>query len=197
MAIQAVIFDADGVVVFPWRFARYLEQEHNITPEMTRGFFRGVFGDCLVGKVDLEEVLPPFLSSWGWPQSMDDFVKAWLEVENAVDERVVEVIRVLRRSGLTCCLATNQEENRAQYMRWEMGFSEIFDQLFFSHRLECQKPDHRFYRLIEGELGLAGPELLFWDDAVVHVEAARERGWNAELYAGFEGFQRKLAEYLE
>jgi putative hydrolase of the HAD superfamily len=197
MAIQAVIFDADGVVVFPWRFARYLEQEHNITPEMTRAFFRGVFEDCLVGKADLEVVLPPFLSSWGWPQSTDDFIAAWLEVENAVDERVVEVIRALRRSGLACCLATNQEENRAQYMRWEMGFSEIFDRLFFSHRLGRQKPDHRFYGLIEESLGLTGPEILFWDDAAMNVRAARECSWNAELYAGFESFQRKLAEYLE
>jgi FMN phosphatase YigB (HAD superfamily) len=117
MAISAVIFDADGVVIFPWRFARYLEQEFNITREMTRGFFRGL--------------------------------------------------------------------------------SEIFDRLFFSHRLGCQKPDHDFYRLIEEALGLEGPEILFWDDAAVNVRAARERVWNAEVYVGFEGFQRKLAAYVE
>jgi putative hydrolase of the HAD superfamily len=197
VAISAIIFDADGVVIFPWRFARYLEQEFNITPEMTRGFFRGVFEDCLVGNEDLEKVLPPFLSSWGWPQSVDDFITVWLEVENAVDGRVVEVIRALRRSGFTCCLATSQEQHRAEYMRCEMGFSEIFDRLFFSHRLGYQKPEDDFYRLIEESLGLEGPEMFFWDDAVVNVRAARERGWNAELYAGFESFQGKLAEYLE
>jgi hypothetical protein len=51
MPAKAILFDADGVVIFPWRFARHLAREHGITPEMTRGFFQGVFEDCLVGKM--------------------------------------------------------------------------------------------------------------------------------------------------
>lgn len=195
MTIKAVIFDADGVVVFPWRFARYLEQEHGITPTMTRPFFRGVFEDCLIGKVDLKEALPPFLSKWGWKQSVDDFVTTWLEVENAVDHRVVDVIYDLRQSGLTCCLATSQERYRAKYMTTVMGFSEIFDELFFSCVLGCQKPDHAYYEMIARSLNLKGESILFWDDSTSNVESARECGWNAEVYIDFEGFKERLGTY--
>jgi putative hydrolase of the HAD superfamily len=194
--IKAVLFDADGVVIFPWRFARYLAREHGITPEMTRGFFHGVFEDCLLGRADLKQVLPPFLRQWGWRGSVDDFVATWLEAENAVDGRVVAVIRALRGSGLMCCLVTSQERYRAEYMRATMGFAEVFDRLFFSCELGCQKPDHDYYQIVEGELGLQGQAILFWDDSALNVQSARRWGWNAEVYSEFGAFEKRLGEYL-
>jgi putative hydrolase of the HAD superfamily len=196
MPAKAILFDADGVVIFPWRFARHLAREHGITPEMTRGFFQGVFEDCLVGKADLKGVLPPFLLEWGWPGSVDGFVATWLETENAVDGRIVAVIRSLRRAGFTCCLATSQERYRAEYMRTRMGFAEVFDRLFFSCELGCQKPDHAYYQIVERELGSEGQGILFWDDSAVNVQSARRWGWNAEVYSGFETFEKRLGEYL-
>ena len=79
MTIEALVLDADGVVIFPWRFAEYLAREHGITREMTAPFFRGVFEDCLLGRAGLKEVLPPYLEAWGWRGSVDEFVAAWLE----------------------------------------------------------------------------------------------------------------------
>lgn len=74
-----------------------------------------------IGKLDLKEALEPLLSAWGWRKSVEDFMDIWFEVENAVDTRVIGVIRVLQRAGLTCYLATNQERYRAAYMKTVMG----------------------------------------------------------------------------
>jgi len=196
MPIEAILFDADGVVIFPWRFARYLEQQHGITPAMTRGFFRGVFDECLVGKADLKQVLPPFLVEWGWRKSVDDFVATWLEVENAADERLIEAIQTLRQTGYQCCLATSQERYRAEYMATAMRFSQVFDQLFFSCHLGCQKPDLLYYQKVTRALGMKNQNLLLWDDNRMNVEAAREYGWQAEVYTGFEEFYKNLTDYL-
>ncbi len=55
-SIRAVLFDADGVIVHPYRFRAWLEREHAITPAMTAPFFNGVFSrECLVGQADLAE----------------------------------------------------------------------------------------------------------------------------------------------
>jgi len=196
MAISAVVFDADGVVIFPWRFAQVLEQTHGITGEMTGEFFGGIFGDCLTGQADLKVVLPPYLARWGWQGSVDDFLHIWFETENAPDERMIAVVRVLRGSGYTCCLATNQEQHRAEYVKHQMGFADLFDHLFFSCELGSCKPDPAFYKRIVQTLALDGSQIVFWDDSPSVVAGARTCGWNAEVYTDFEAFEAQLASYL-
>jgi putative hydrolase of the HAD superfamily len=196
MSIRAVIFDADGVTIFPWRAAQRFEREYAITGEMTSEFFGSIFRYCLIGEADLKEVLPPYLGRWGWQASVDDFIRVWFEAEDAPDERGIDVIRALQESGYTCCLASNQEKHRAEYIRTQMGFSEIFDRLFFSCELGCKKPDRAYYKHIVDTLGLEGSDILFWDDSSSAVEVARACGWSAEVYSDFEKFESKLASYL-
>jgi putative hydrolase of the HAD superfamily len=197
MLIRTVIFDADGVVISPvHRSVRHFEVEHGITQDMARGFFAGVYRDCLVGKAELKKELSPFLPAWGWPGSVDDFVSTWFEAENVVDARLVDTIYNLRQCGVTCCLASNQEKRRAEYMVAEMRFGDLFDRLFFSCDLGYMKPNHAFFESIADSLHTAGQGLLFWDDTLKHVQAARACGWHAELYTGFEDFEAKLDSYL-
>jgi putative hydrolase of the HAD superfamily len=194
--IEAVVFDGDGVLTFKLRFAWFLATQHRITPQTTRPFFRGPFERCLVGEANLKEVLPPFLAAWGWAGTADAFVDLWLEKDDAVDERMVGVVRALRKAGFTCCLATNQERHRAGYMRRNMGFGELFDHLFFSCEIGATKPDPVFFREIEGTLGVAAEGILFLDDDPQNVDAARARGWRAEVYVVFQEFLRDLSLYL-
>ena len=196
MLIEAVLFDADGVLIFPWRFAQHLEQAHGITREMTACFFEEVFEDCLVDKADLKEVLPPFLTKWGWDTSVDAFIETWFEIENAVDQRVTTVIHTLREAGLRCGLATSQEKCRAQYMVEVMKLDRIFDDLFFSCEIRYRKPDARYFKHIEDALGLTGDRILFWDDSATNVRAARARSWHAEIYTDFECFKTQLNHYI-
>lgn len=194
--LHAICFDADGVVVHPQlQFSRYLEKEHGITPQMTRSFFRGVFNDCLIGKSNLKVVLPPFLQDWGWQGSVDDFINLWLLKDHVVDDRLIQVIQSLRRSGMICCLTTSQENNRAEYMKRKMGFEDVFDHLFFSCEVGYQKPDHSYFHHIEKMLHLDPGSFLFWDDSWVNVEAARVCGWNAEPYTDFDAFEKTIKKY--
>lgn len=197
MTIQAVCFDADGVVVNPqMQFSKYLKREHGISPEMTRGFFNGVFNDCLVGKADLKEVLPAYLIDWGWKGGVDEFVRTWLQTDHVIDSRLMRAIQNLRQKGIVCCLTTSQEHNRAEYMKTRMGFQEAFDHLFFSCEVGWQKPDHPYYRHIEKALHLEKEAILFWDDSQTNIASARECGWNAERYTEFDEFQKTIQKYI-
>jgi|SRR5579862_8823320 len=196
MLIKAIIFDADGVLIPPYRFAALLEKEHQITGAMTHPFFAGDFQKCLVGELDLRDVLPAHLAEWGWHGSCEDFLNAWLEAEKEIDPALADAIQALRRSGYVCCLATNQEPNRARYMREKMGLASLFDHLFFSCEVEHKKPSPEFYKHIERKLGLRGSALLYWDDSASMVEAARALGWSAELFTAFEPFRDRLAAFV-
>lgn len=197
MVIRAICFDADGVVVYPqMQFSKYLKEEHGISPEMTRSFFRGVFSDCLVGKANLREVLPTYLQDWNWTGSVDEFIATWLERDHVVDTRLLNVIQRLRQDGFLCCLLTSQEHNRAEYMKTKMGFQDAFDYLFFSCEVGRQKPDQDYYQYIEKSLNLEKESILFWDDLEINVIAARENGWKAEIYTGFDEFVKTMNKYL-
>ena len=197
MAIKAICFDADGVVVNPqMQFSKLLKDEHGISPEMTQSFFRGVFNDCLVGQADLKDVLPPFLSEWGWKGSVDEFIDTWLLTDHVLDARIITAVQNLRCNGMICCLATSQERNRAGYMKTRMGLQDVFDHLFFSCEIGWQKPQHEYYQHIEKTLNLGKGSILFWDDYRLNVEAACEFGWNAEVYTDFDKFEKTIKKYL-
>ncbi|CAG0936052.1 FMN hydrolase / 5-amino-6-(5-phospho-D-ribitylamino)uracil phosphatase [Thermoflexales bacterium] len=197
MIIKAICFDADGVVVNPqMQFSKHLNEEYGISPKMTQGFFQGVFNDCLVGKANLEDVLPTFLAEWGWKGSVNEFIKTWLLTDHIVDSRITQLIRNLRWNGIICCLATSQEHHRAEYMKREMGFQEVFDHLFFSCEVGWQKPCPAYYQYIEKTLGLAKESILLWDDSRINIEAAQELGWNAEIYTEFADLEKTIKKYI-
>ena len=198
MNIRVVCFDADGVLVNPqMQFSRLLREKYAITPEMTRPFFNGIFNDCLEGRADLAQELPNFFPGWGWQDSADSFIRTWLEADHVVDARLVQKIQWLRRQGLRCCLTTSQEHNRADYMKTSMGFTEIFDELFFSCELGCQKPDISYFQAVQSALYVPRETVLFWDDNMTNVDGARRFGWQAEHYTAFEPFCRVMDGYLD
>ncbi|MBI9049121.1 MAG: HAD-IA family hydrolase [Anaerolineaceae bacterium] len=191
--IKAICFDADGVLINPqMQFARHLQDVYGIAREMTAPFYNGVFNECLTGQKELADVLPPFLESWGWQKGVDEFIRTWMLEDDVVDGELLNKVRRLRNQGLVCCLTTNQEHNRATYMRNQMGFANEFDHLFFSCEMGGQKPEDAYYQQIETTLALAPHEILFWDDSQRNVDAARKRGWQAEIYSSYEDFDLKM-----
>ncbi len=194
--IRAVLFDVDGVLVHPWRFQSLLASEYGISPEMTAPFFRGPFIECLRGRIDVTDVLPPFLRSWKWPGSAADFMAKWLVAENAPDNEVLSVVAAIRESGVPCFVASSQERLRAQYLASEMRFDQLFDGVFFSCDLGYAKPEEGFYQAIRERLGYAGSELLFFDDAIANVAGATASGWVAEHFTGVDQLRRHIAQYV-
>jgi putative hydrolase of the HAD superfamily len=184
--VRAVLFDLDGVVVHPWGFRDELAREHGITPDMTAGFFKGPFLECLEGRVDLLDALAPFLTGWGWGGDASSFVDRWLAADDTPNDDVIAVVRAVRQGGLPCFAAAKQERVRARYLEREMGFATLFDGLFFSCDLGVMKPRPEFYTTVASRLALSPAELLFFDDTPENVAAARAAGWRAELFTSVD-----------
>ncbi len=194
--IQAVIFDADGVLTEPWGFARHLRDEYGYSQEQLRDFFYGPFQDAMAGQGDIREMLPPFLEHWQWPGTLDDFIDLWMREDDRLDEQVMAVVDEVKADGITCCLATNQEQHRARYMREEMGFAQRFDRLFFSCEIGHTKPHPDFFVCVTEALGLVPAAILFFDDAEKNVAAARDYGWHAHQFVDVETLRADLSRYL-
>lgn len=195
--IKVILFDADRVLINGQTFKNVLTQELHIPPEKTLPFFKGPFQDCLEGKADLKETITPYLRDWGWDKSVDAFLELWFKREHSVDEELVSYIQALRKQGIICVVATNQEKYRLEYMLSHMGFADSFDKVYGSAHLGYQKPNHKFYESIVEDLGITNKqEVILWDDSKDKVQGAKEYGILAETYTNFAEFKEKMKKYL-
>jgi putative hydrolase of the HAD superfamily len=180
---QAVIFDADGVIVRPksWFFVA-AEQVYGIPKEAFLEFAHTDLKRCTRGELELVEVLPSYLARWRVTVSPQELVQAWLEHEHHLDQKLLGQIQTIRQSGTPCYLATNQERNRAKYMKHQMGLEAMLDGVFVSSELGTRKPEAAFYQKVQNALKLKPNEILFWDDSQENVKAALECGWQARVF---------------
>ena len=57
-----ILFDCEGVICPPMRFAKVITEDFNITSEMTSEFFTKKFAPALKGQVAVREMLPDYLN---------------------------------------------------------------------------------------------------------------------------------------
>jgi putative hydrolase of the HAD superfamily len=199
MDIKAIIFDADGVVInSPGYFSVQYEKEFGVSNESMLSFFKGIFQEAVVGKADLKELLQPVLKDWQWRGTVDELLKWWFRAEHHVDEGIVKEIRLLQKKGVKCCLGTKQEKYRAEYIRKDMGFEKIFDELYISCDMGCKKPEEKFFRIIQDDLAekysVRPEEIMFWDNKEENIAASKKLGWQSHLYDGFDNFQKIISK---
>ncbi len=196
--VRLAIFDADGVVTTPKKFAENLEKDFGTKPEALLPFFKGPFQDALVGKADLKVVIQPYLKDWNWTKSVDEFLAYWFKAEDAVNDEVIETIEGLRAKGIKCYLATNQEKYRLEYMRETMKFKHVFNGVFSSADLGCKKPDPQFFdrllKRIDPKREIPRKEILFWDDTEANIKAAKDLGIQAYLYTDLTAFVETMEQ---
>jgi putative hydrolase of the HAD superfamily len=194
--IKTILLDADGVIINGELFSNVLKRDYGLTKEDTTDFFKGKFLDCLIGKADLKKEIEPFLKIWKINKSVDDFLKYWFESENKINEQLINYINEIKEKGINCYIATNQEKYRTEYLLKQMGFSKIFNKVFSSAQLGYRKPDENFYLSIIDRLKVDKDEIVFWDNSLTHIEAAKQFGIQAELYSNFDHFKNKMNQYF-
>ena len=193
--LQVIIFDADGVLVHgKRRFSVFLAEEHGIPLEKTLPFFEGPFQDCLVGKADLKKALLPYLKDWGWKKGVETFLEYWFRLESETDQDLIEYVRELKRGGIKCFLATNNEKYRFEYMLDKMGFSHVFDKTYASAHLGKQKTDLKFFEKVLKDLkDVSKKEILFVDDDPENIKTAKKFGLQTELFTSLKDLRKKVA----
>lgn len=100
---------------------------------------------------------------------------------------VIEVVRVLRRAGMPCHIASNQQAGRAQHMSERLGYKALFVEEFYSCRLGLAKPDVAYFNRVLELLGHPSQRVLFIDDRAENVDAAKRAGLAAVVYSGESG----------
>lgn len=118
------------------------------------------------------------------PDDIGRIIDAWTREEYDGVGRVLDALEV---AGIETAALSNT--NPAHWARLD-GTAEYptvarLRHRYASHLLRLLKPDPRIYeacdRALEAATGLEGARVLFFDDSLPNVEAARAAGWAAEL----------------
>ncbi|HEX6248103.1 MAG TPA: HAD-IA family hydrolase [Nocardioidaceae bacterium] len=182
MALQAVLWDADGVLQHlpdGWEASMRPVVEGHVAD--LPAFLAEAFETerpALVGTADWPELLRGLLDRWGVPHLYDRAIEVWLTI--VPQPGVRDLVTELRGAGLRCYLATNQAEHRGRYMAEHLGYATLLDGAFWSYELGVAKPDPAYFTTILERTGLGADEVLLVDDSPRNVEAARSVGMHAE-----------------
>lgn len=198
--IQAVLFDADGVLQQPVEDGR--ERLASLCgvdarrEEFVRDFLSAEM-PCLRGDADMADTIAEVLKKWDSPYSVEQAIETHTKIV-AMNPESIEVVHALRKSGVPAYLATNQHEYRARYMSEVFGYADIFDGEFYSCRLGAKKPEPDYFHAVLKSLPYPPERLLFIDDRDQNVAAAQSVGIHGveyEIGTGVEALRAILKDY--
>lgn len=174
--VDVLLWDCDGVLQhgrFDWRT--------HLDREVGPGFADRVFEaelPALRGERPLREVLQDLLEREGADQhipiSVEDLLGIWEQFD--LDPKAVAVLTAVRRHGVRCLLATNQQDHRVRFMREAHRYDDLVDGSYYSSEVGAMKPDPAFFEHILQDLGVPAERVGFVDDVPANVESARLLG---------------------
>lgn len=193
MPKKAIIFDADGVLILRKEyFSQKYSRETGVPLETLNKFFNSEFGETLVGKKDLKELLSKVLVEWKWEKSVDELLEYWFSSEATIDNELIGLIELLRAKGIKTYLATNNEHHRTNYLAKTVGLEKYFDKIYSSALVGHKKTAKEFYNYILTDTGHTPDELLFFDDDPENVEGAKILGIKSYVYEGIEKLRQAI-----
>lgn len=198
--ITTVIFDLGGVLVRTEdRLPRQqLAERHGMSFQELEGLVYGspTAREATVGKIPAEVHKGAVMESLGLgEEAFKEFGDSFWGGDR-LDKVLVDFIRGLRGDYTTALLSNAWDDLRPLLVDfWKIA--DAFEEIFISGEMGMAKPDPAIYREVVKQLAVDPEEIVFVDDFIENVEAAREAGWNAIHFRTREQVLAELAEYLD
>ena len=188
MSLRAVVFDIGGVLervdddAWPEIWVRRWEDRRGLAPgALQAGLARHApAGSVVVGEVSEAQMRAMYTAALGLSEDEADamMTEMWDAYCGELDVAMRDFAASLRPSYKTGILSNSADGARREEQR-RYGFEQLVDVIVYSHEVGLAKPDPRVYRLTEQRLAVQSPDVVFVDDVMANVEAARELGWTA------------------
>jgi len=146
------------------------------------------------GHCEAEEFSSGMVESWQIDLSPSDFLEAFTAWPKGLYPGAQRLVESLAGRVRTACLSnTNELHSR---LEWSGGdIAELFETCFFSYQIGLVKPDREAFDHAVAGLDCRAESVLFLDDNIINVEAARTAGLRAELTRGPVEARKALAAY--
>lgn len=197
--MAVLVLDCDGVVVRGHaeggRWDKNLERDLGLAPQkLQTHFFQPHWKTISLGEAPMMDVLERIWPQLGCAETPETLVDYWFANDATLDEDVLAQVDAWRDAGGKAYLGTVQEHNRAAYLWDTLGLSRHFDAIHYSAALGAWKPDAAFFERLHAQLPVTAPgDVIFLDDVIRNVDAAKAFGWQAHHFTSAEDLRRVLS----
>ena len=122
----------------------------------------------------------------GHPPLIEDDVRSW----SRIDYEMVALLHELHNAGRRIALLSNIPEDHARNFERTHAWLDLFEVRGFSCRIGAAKPERKAFEWCRDRLG--DDDILFVDDKLENVEAAREIGMYGHHFTGIDGLRARL-----
>lgn len=122
----------------------------------------------------------------GHPPQVENDVQSW----SRVDYEMVALLHELHNAGRRIALLSNIPEDHARSFERSHAWLDLFEVRGFSCRIGAAKPERKAFEWCRDRLG--DDDILFVDDKLENVEAAREIGMYGHHFTGIAGLRARL-----
>ena len=128
------------------------------------------------GEIGSDAFFEEIKRATGFCKTYDQFAPLFGDIFSPIPE-MIELNESLRAAGFPTYIFSNTNPLAADHIRERHPFFKNFTAYILSYEFGAMKPDPRIYAEIERVTKASGSEILYIDDRLENIEAARERSW--------------------
>ncbi len=202
MTIKAIVFDLGGVII-ELDFSKFFKEVIEISPLnkpdtfILLEFWRqsDIYHQGKISNEEFYHQACEILQTCA--VSQENFFDAFNSVIDHLNEDIIRLIKRLRdMEKYKLILLSNINASHWEYMQkknWR--FINYFDELVLSHRIQMTKPNPEIFSYTLYVAECKPDEMLFIDDGLNNVLAAKELLINAIKFAGYDSLIEELKNF--
>jgi putative hydrolase of the HAD superfamily len=202
MTIKAIVFDLGGVII-ELDFSKFFKEVIEVSPInkpnafLLLEFWRqsDVYHQGKISNEEFYHLACEILQTCA--QSQEEFFKSFNSVLDHLNEDIIRLIKRLRdMEKYKLILLSNINSSHWNFLlekNWK--FINYFDDSVLSHQVHLTKPDPKIFSLTLYKADCKPEEMLYIDDGLNNVLAARELLINSIRFAGYDSLIEEFKKY--
>ena len=193
---EVILFDLGNIVI---EFNGIAKLQSEYFSDITIKEVERKWVDCPInykhetGQITTEEYAIEFLKAWKLPLTPEAFLQKFEAWCSLPFEGMPELIEKLSQDYKIACLS-NTSDIHWQKIAHTYKLGDYFEDKFLSYEMGAMKPEAIIYDQVVEKLAIAPAKVVFFDDLIDNVEAAKRLGINAHQVKGYEQVRNKCLE---
>ena len=186
---SVVVFDL-GNVLLPFSYDTVIEKFNMVSQGLGDRFVKGYRSNYNIhrsferGDITEKEFLEKMLNLLEHKIDKEKFCNDFSKIFT-VNEKVAALLPELKKRFMLVLLS-NTNSIHENYGWKDNDFLKYFDKQILSHKVNSVKPEEKIYKAVEESTKKPSDEHIFIDDIAEYTEAAKNAGWDAVQFTGYE-----------